>query len=311
MARLLETRGIPTETSPTSGPGAGAKLARDAVAAGADLIVSYGGDGTLNEIIQSIAGTNVPLAIWAGGTANVAARDLGLPSSPERLAGVIAAGKTRRIALGVAKAVHQPQLGVQEPDTAGVGSAYTSGPSQKPADTAGSEARPDGSGPRGHYFFMFAGIGLDAAVCRLVNHRLKRAVGQLAYVVSGLEQLIDWRPEPFTVEVDGKRFETCFALVANGKSYGGGIKMTPSARLEDPWFELFMIPPDRTRSGLIWDAATCLLGMPGRSSAMTASGRSVTANSSLQPWVEVDGEVLAQLPMSFQIEPDALTVIVP
>src|SRR5215813_7390395 len=71
MSRLLEKRGLEVDARPTAGPDAATRLAREATAAGADIIISYGGDGTLNEVLQGMAGSQASLAVWPVGTANV------------------------------------------------------------------------------------------------------------------------------------------------------------------------------------------------------------------------------------------------
>ena len=73
----------------TSHAGHGLVLARDALAAGAGLVVAAGGDGTVRACAHALAGTGVPLAIVPRGTANLAARALGIPS---RLDAALAAG---------------------------------------------------------------------------------------------------------------------------------------------------------------------------------------------------------------------------
>src|SRR5215469_4030779 len=102
MIRLLERRGIIANAAATYGPNTGADLARDAIRAGSDVIICYGGDGTLNEVLPGVAGENSKLAVWAGGTANVTARDLNMPRRLSRVADVIARGKTMKICLGMA-----------------------------------------------------------------------------------------------------------------------------------------------------------------------------------------------------------------
>jgi diacylglycerol kinase (ATP) len=103
MIGLLSERGFDAEAHATAGPDDAAQLAGTAVAAGADIIISYGGDGTLNEVIQGMAESQSALAVWPGGTSNVVARDLGVPFDVEELADMIGVGRTRRIALGLAK----------------------------------------------------------------------------------------------------------------------------------------------------------------------------------------------------------------
>ena len=280
MVRLLANRGIKAEARPTSGPSDATRLAREAAERNADVVVSYGGDGTLNEVLQGIVGSQTALAVWAGGTANVVARDLKMPQSIELLADVIAAGKTTRIALGVAR---------QE---------------------VKEDAQFEGS-PEQRYFLMFAGIGLDASVARRVNSKLKRRTGQFAFWVEGLKHIVSWKPEEFTVEVDGKKYSGVFALIANGKGYGGGLCMAPEARLEDPSLEVYVVPRRMANISYMFDLLACARGRTAQTDATIVRGRHIVANSSEEPWVEVDGEVIGPLPMTFDVVPDALRLVVP
>src|SRR4030095_13183896 len=104
MIATLASRGIHAESSATTGPRTATSQAIAAVAAGADIIISFGGDGTLNEVIQGVAGSKNLLAVWPGGTSNVVARDLGVPFDITGRANMISVGKTQRISLGLAKA---------------------------------------------------------------------------------------------------------------------------------------------------------------------------------------------------------------
>src|SRR6267154_5717951 len=73
---------------------------RFAVAAGSDTVFACGGDGTIHDVIQELAGTPVALAILPFGTANALAHDLGIPLRPRAAAQVAVNGKVRRIPLG-------------------------------------------------------------------------------------------------------------------------------------------------------------------------------------------------------------------
>lgn len=97
---LLEACGIRVALLPTTGPGSGTAIAQEQLAAGRDLIVACGGDGTVNEVVNGMAGSAVPLALLPAGTANVLAKELGLPWDPWRAAEYIPRGEVRRIALG-------------------------------------------------------------------------------------------------------------------------------------------------------------------------------------------------------------------
>lgn len=96
----LEAAGMRITTLATPRPGSTTDLAREQVECGRDLIIVCGGDGTINEVVGGMAGSNVPLAILPAGTANVLAKELGLPREIGRATRYILEGEIRRIALG-------------------------------------------------------------------------------------------------------------------------------------------------------------------------------------------------------------------
>lgn len=82
LVAVLEERGATIEVRATAGPGHATELARRAVESGAPAVYVLGGDGTLREAAAGMLGTEVPLGVLPGGTANVVARALGLPLRP-------------------------------------------------------------------------------------------------------------------------------------------------------------------------------------------------------------------------------------
>jgi diacylglycerol kinase family enzyme len=129
--------------------------------------------------------------------------------------------------------------------------------------------------------------------------------------VTGLKHLFTWPAERFTVTVDGQAFDSTFAIVGKGKGYGGGMLLTPHARLDEPLFEVYILPPLARNVAYLPVLSACMRGKPEASGATLIKGCRVEANSSHAPWVEADGEVIGPLPMSFEVVPDALTLIVP
>ncbi len=130
---------------PTTGPRTAGAIARACVDAGSDLIVTAGGDGTINEVVEGMAGCRVPLAVLPAGTANVLANEIGLGSGMERAA--------RRLLFSTARQIPLGRL-----------------------DLA------DGSA---HHFLLMAGAGLDASIVFNLDIALKTRFGKAAYWVSG------------------------------------------------------------------------------------------------------------------------------
>ncbi len=97
---MLDARGITVDSIATTGPGHAGEIARRAVDRGADLILVAGGDGTINEAVNGMANSDVPLGILPAGTANVLANELGIGKTMERAAQVLADSLQERVALG-------------------------------------------------------------------------------------------------------------------------------------------------------------------------------------------------------------------
>ena len=270
---LLEARGVGCELALTRAPEDATRLAREAVAAGEREIVVSGGDGTINEALQSIVGTRARLGILPAGTANVLARELKLHFDAERAAEAIARGATRKVYAGLA------------------------------FDETTSARR---------YFLLMAGVGLDASIVKRVRPRLKRRVGEAAFWVSGLSHLASWEPVPFTVEVGGEKFPATFAAVGRAAHYGGELSITPRARLDSPEFELCLINSrSRLRYLQLLTGAMRAEGIKGdrrgvrylRAARVRAAGDGVL--------VQADGELIGELPMTFEIVADPVELIAP
>jgi diacylglycerol kinase (ATP) len=100
VVKLLERAGWQTEIAVTRGPDDAAVLARQAARDGADVVAVFGGDGTTMRAAASLVGTDVALALIPGGTGNLLAGNLRIPSDPLRAARVILSGRRRVIDLG-------------------------------------------------------------------------------------------------------------------------------------------------------------------------------------------------------------------
>jgi diacylglycerol kinase (ATP) len=95
----LTRLGVEVRRRTTAWPGEARALARE-LAGRVDAVAVLGGDGTVNEVVNGLAGTGVPLGIIPGGTVNVLAAQLGLPFEPEAACAIIAAGRRTTMDLG-------------------------------------------------------------------------------------------------------------------------------------------------------------------------------------------------------------------
>lgn len=267
----LKERGVGVELMDTSGPGEATRLVERAAVDGVREVIVSGGDGTINEALQGLVGTGVRLGIWPCGTANVLARELGLPFDAERAADVIAHGRQRPVHIGCA------------------------------IDESTGERR---------YFFLMAGVGLDASIVRRVRPRLKRRVGEAAFWYSGLEHLAGWQPTPFQMEVDGHTFPATFAAIGNAAHYGGNLAITPRARLDQPEFEICLIN-SHSRVRYLYLLSRAMRGGVKANTPGVRFIRTTRARATGDVLVQADGELIGQLPMTFEIVTRPIKVIVP
>ncbi|MGE5247700.1 MAG: diacylglycerol/lipid kinase family protein [Verrucomicrobiota bacterium] len=96
----LTARGLPFRIRSTGGAGDAVVMAREAAYEGAETVVAVGGDGTVHEVANGLAGTATRLAVVPGGTGNVFAKELALPSSVEGCLALLSEGKTITVPLG-------------------------------------------------------------------------------------------------------------------------------------------------------------------------------------------------------------------
>lgn len=99
---ILEGEGWQVDVQHSRSPGDATRIAREAVEANRDVLIVAGGDGTINEAVQALAGTTTALGFLPYGTVNVWAREIGLPLSPRDAAASLLTGRTVALDLGIA-----------------------------------------------------------------------------------------------------------------------------------------------------------------------------------------------------------------
>lgn len=274
--------GIEPEVVRTTGPGSATGLAAAAADRGAGLVLVCGGDGTINEVVNGLARREVALGILPGGTANIIGKELGLPHNPRRAARELPTWRPRRIALGLA--------------------TWPAAPS---GSAAGQERR---------YFLSVAGIGFDAYIVHRLTWRFKLAMGVVAYGVEGVRQALRYRFPVFNCRIDGRDARATFAVAHRTRCYAGWLHLAPTANLfEDRLAVCVFKSPNRLRY-VRYAVAVVLRRHLQLRDVELVDGRKVEcapAEKQSSIYFQLDGELAGQLPVTLEVVPDALTLLVP
>jgi diacylglycerol kinase (ATP) len=255
----------------------------------ADAVLIFGGDGTVHRYLSELVKLELPVLVVPLGSGNDFARALNLRSLRDSLQAwqsfSLGGGRVRTIDLGTV-------------------SPLASESSETLSQT---------------YFCCVAGIGLDAEVTRRANRLPRWLRGHGGYLLSVAPVLLRFASFPMTItspEASGgwsksSSRPTLLAAFANTPSYGGGIKIAPSARLNDGQLDVCVIGRVNALKRLCLFPAVCL----GRHLQTTKVEYFRTERLRLETEeacsVYADGEYVCQTPVQLGIAPSALRVIVP
>ena len=273
VLRRLEAAGVPIVAAYRVESGAALAETLDRVVADPpDLLVVGGGDGSVGCAAARVAGTGTALGVLPLGTANDFARTLGLPLDVPSACAALADGDVVDVDLG----------------------------------------RLDGRA-----FLNVASVGLSVAVAEALGPRMKRWLGPLAYPVATLRAYR--RHRPFTARLefpngDHEPLELDDLLqveVGNGRHYGGGNAVSPTAGIDDHLLDVSVIVRGRLRDHV--DIARLLKdgSFVHHDRVVHVTTRAVRLETEPALPVNLDGEVVAQTPGTFTVDRNALLVVVP
>jgi diacylglycerol kinase (ATP) len=275
-ARILAQAGVLAEMAPTSARGSATRIARRAAEEGRQLVIACGGDGTVNEVVNGLAGSKIPLAVLPAGTANVLAKELRIPWDIPRAAKLIPEGVAHRIALGAVGA-------------------------------------PDSGRDSWRYFLCLGGAGPDGAMVHALENSARKKNGTLDYWLEGIVQLFVYHFPEFRVVSEGRERRATLIVVGRTKSYGGPFRITTGASLLEDNFEIVTYTTrNRFRYLLCLPALWLnrLRSMRGIEFWKAKEVRCEPLNG--EPvFAQVDGEPIGRLPLEFHVVPDALTLVIP
>lgn len=288
---VLAQAGIAARLVQTSGPGAARELAREAARDRDALVLVCGGDGTVNEVVNGLAPGSATLGILPGGTANIIAKELALPHDPVRAARELAGWRPRRIPLGLA------------------------------AWPAGAEKSP-GSARRERYFLSVAGVGFDAYVVYRLPTAFKMSWGVIAYVTQAIGEALRHSFPLITCcvvdkvddQAQERELQGTLALIQRTGLYAGWLHLVPEACFFEPRFH-FCLFKSRSRARYFLYAAAVFARQHLKLrdvelvEARRVSCRAASPGARVR--FQLDGELAGELPATFELVPEALTLLVP
>ena len=276
---LLQSIGLRFEHDLTEAPGHARELAKSAAKKGYQLVVSVGGDGTINEVVNGLydAGNiaDVMLGIISTGTGSDYIRTIGIPRAYQEAC--LCLKSPRKFAVDV---------GVVE---------YFSGNQMVK-----------------RLFVNFAGLGFDAEIVKATTQKYKTLNSTASYLTGLFTALLLYKNKGVTLVVDGAAIERkiCTILVNNGKYGGGGMFAAPDANLADGLLDILIIG-DLSKPDLLWSLPRVYRGTHLTHPKVTMKrAREIEIRSTEFVPLQADGELLGGLPAHFYILPAVLNVAI-
>jgi YegS/Rv2252/BmrU family lipid kinase len=279
LARRAAAAGLEGATLFSERQGHLAELAREAALDGAELLVVVGGDGSVNEVANGLAGLGrqPEVAIVPRGTGWDFSRTFGIPRKVDDAVHVALEGDVRTIDVGRA--------------------------SYRAWD--GSDATTS--------FANVASAGMSGAIAQRANETTKALGGKASYLWATFAVFSGWEATEIEVAVDGERragpmFDV---VIANGRFFGGGLEICPEAEPDDGLFDVLTIG-DVTKRDLVLTMPKMYRGthLP-HPKAELLRGPSVTVTSETPLPIELDGEQPGTTPATFEVAAGALRLRVP
>jgi len=257
----------------TKGGGDAKFVAADAVRSRYELIVAAGGDGTINEVLNGLAIDfgRTAFGILPLGTANDFARTINVPADVPTAVDILLAGQTEQVDV----------------------IRYT-----------GAETR---------YFLNVSAGGFSGLVNEALTDEMKQTWGPLAYLRSAaavLPNLTDYRTFIACDDEPEQKLHLYNMVVANARYVAGGIPVAPEAQLNDGLADIVIVPA-ASMLELAVLGPQILLGTHLASDLIQfRRAHKISVRSEPGMWFNVDGELLANVPATFEVLPRVLKLVV-
>lgn len=260
------------------------ELTRQALKSGAKTVISVGGDGTLNEVVNGFFEDGKPLnnsaalAVVSRGTGADFVRSCAFPDTIHEIAHTIKA--------------ETPQ----------------------PCDLIRTTLKPVDGAPCERYLINVADVGVGGSVVDIVNKSSKILGGTLSFFLAGLRATLwEYKNAPLRIELDGallsENLPHYFVAVANGSYFGGRMHVAPDAKLNDGLFDVVLVG-DLTLPEKIRFATKLYRGQAGQLRKIRLlRGTCLKVTSHDDVFIEADGELVGTTDALFEIVPSAIKLV--
>ncbi len=270
-AVFLKKKGFDTKIHLTEKKGDATRIAAEAVTEKPYAIMAAGGDGTINEVINGMVKSDVPLAILPLGTTNVLAKELGIPEEISGALDIAVSRPPKTVSLGRIELLSE--------------------------DTTES--------PR--YFCLMAGIGFDGKAVHDVDEAIKKKSGKAAYIWSGLKNFLHYAPNRLFYEINGKEYTGYCSITGKASRYGGNFKITPDADLSEPFLYTCIFQGNRRSDLLRYVFKTVSGSLLKERDIVYLKSSSVEVLGTAH--IQIDGDYFGVTPAKITVEKDALQII--
>lgn len=270
-------RGIRPTIRETKKRGDACCFAAEEAERGSDIVIAAGGDGTINEVANGLAGSRVALGILPMGVANVLSLEMGIPADPVKAVEIIISGT--------------PQL---------------INPGHVILREEGTEREIK------RYFLLMAGVGFDGGVMHDIRRDRIERWGKAAYLITGIRLISMYTNTAFSIRVDRREpLEAYSAVVGKSRFYGGRFMVTPQASLKDDCLDICAFK-DKGALSMLRHAFGVLAGSHlHQADTFYRKACSLAITAEEEMYVQVDGDFLGCLPARFEVCRNALSILAP
>jgi YegS/Rv2252/BmrU family lipid kinase len=279
ISHLLHSVGLSFEHDITESPGHAVELAKSAAERGYELVVSVGGDGTINEVVNGLYNSggikDITLGIISTGTGADYVRSCGFKHSLQEACLRLVNPKKLVVDIGTVE--------------------YTNN---------GQKVK--------RVFVNCAGLGFAAEIVKATTQRYKTLGSKPSYLAGLIATFLLYRNRTVALSIGDsmEEKEVCTVLVSKGKYAGGSMLIAPQADLTDGFLDIITIE-GMSKADLLWSLPRIYKGTHLTHPKVTLKkAKEVSIQSKQQTFLQTDGEILGPIPARFEVLPAMLNLAI-